>query len=178
MDAVDIFIGGGLGADPRVGEKVLSKVPCSELNETVLGLIPKYFPGALTYASDAPAPSSPADEVEEVEADAQVTPRPLAAAPTLDPMAVHCEADDGRSYIGAVSPGASLLHTALDQGADAPYDCMEGSCGTCAVKIVSGARFLSPPTLAERETLDDRLDEGYRLACQAKGVDAPSRTER
>jgi len=170
VDAVDIYVGGRGGADARVGEKALRKVPCSELREAVPGLIPVHFPEKLSSIVPAPPVVMPVTHASTVRPAAAMQP---GAAPTLDPRVVQCEGEDGRSFVGALTPGVSLLQAALDQGADATYDCMEGSCGTCAVRVVSGARFLSAPTEAETDILGDRLDDGYRLACQAAAPRAP-----
>ncbi len=169
VDAVDIFVGGRLGADARMGRKVLSKVPCSELRETVLGLIPTHFPEKLAPTDVMPCTPGLA---MAAAADRPAPPAAPGAAPTLEAMAVECVGDDGRPFIGGLTPGGNLLLTMLEQGADPTYDCMEGGCGTCAVKVVSGARVLTAPTTAEEEILGDRIEQGYRLACQA-GAAAP-----
>jgi ferredoxin len=60
--------------------------------------------------------------------------------------------------------GHDVLGQLLTVGADVQYLCMSGSCGTCTVKIVSGAEHLAPPTEAETHCLKT---PGTRLACQA-----------
>ena len=46
------------------------------------------------------------------------------------------------------------------------YKCGMGTCGTCSSKIISGAENLSKPTWKEIKVLKDKLNLGYRLACQ------------
>ena len=46
------------------------------------------------------------------------------------------------------------------------YKCGMGTCGTCSSKIISGAENLSEPTWKEIKVLKDKLNSGYRLACQ------------
>ena len=46
------------------------------------------------------------------------------------------------------------------------YQCGMGTCGTCSSKIISGAENLSEPTWKEIKVLKDKLNLGYRLACQ------------
>ena len=46
------------------------------------------------------------------------------------------------------------------------YKCGMGTCGTCSSKIISGAENLSKPTWKEIKVLKEKLDLGYRLACQ------------
>ena len=62
-----------------------------------------------------------------------------------------------------VRPGESILGAGLREGADLPYSCLSGSCGTCAIRVVSGAVApRSPDVLGEGRTA-----EGWVLACQA-----------
>ena len=46
------------------------------------------------------------------------------------------------------------------------YKCGMGACGTCASKILSGIENLTEPTWKEVRVLKEKLDLGYRLACQ------------
>jgi ferredoxin len=46
------------------------------------------------------------------------------------------------------------------------YRCGMGKCATCASRIISGGEHLPAPNWKEKKILGDRLDEGYRLACQ------------
>jgi len=46
------------------------------------------------------------------------------------------------------------------------YKCGMGTCGTCSSKIISGAQNLSEPTWKEIKVLKEKIDLGYRLACQ------------
>jgi ferredoxin len=46
------------------------------------------------------------------------------------------------------------------------YQCGMGKCATCACLVVAGAEHLAPPNWKEKKQLGDRLDAGWRLACQ------------
>ena len=46
------------------------------------------------------------------------------------------------------------------------YKCGMGTCGTCASLIISGKKNLPEPTWKEVKVLKEKLDLGYRLACQ------------
>lgn len=46
------------------------------------------------------------------------------------------------------------------------YRCGMGKCATCASRIISGGEHLPAPNWKEKKILGDKLDEGYRLACQ------------
>lgn len=72
------------------------------------------------------------------------------------------------SGIGVV--GSYLIDAAKRLGIQITDECGRlGLCDTCVVTVKSGAEFLSEPTKAEQEQLDDeRLKAGERLSCQAK----------
>lgn len=65
----------------------------------------------------------------------------------------------------------NLLRYSIRWEARVPYKCGGGLCGTCKVRIEEGAENLSEIKKAEIHHLGDKLNEGYRLACQtfAKG---------
>ncbi|HSV85184.1 MAG TPA: 2Fe-2S iron-sulfur cluster binding domain-containing protein, partial [Levilinea sp.] len=68
----------------------------------------------------------------------------------------------------AVEPGTNLLAALQHAGVDLAAACGGvGICGTCLVRLVSGR--LAPPSLTEAEELGRaRLEQGYRMACQAE----------
>jgi len=65
--------------------------------------------------------------------------------------------------------GETVLDAAVRAGVMLPSECCFGACGTCRVKLLSGAvRYDEmPPGLSEQETA-----EGYALACQARAASA------
>jgi len=75
-------------------------------------------------------------------------------------------------------PGERLLSTARRAGAHIGFVCDgNGACTTCECQITLGSHFLSPPSQTERTWLPRwRLDQGYRLACQA-GLRGPGPIE-
>jgi ferredoxin len=46
------------------------------------------------------------------------------------------------------------------------YSCGMGKCATCTCLILQGAEHLAAPNWKEKKQLGDKLDQGYRLACQ------------
>lgn len=46
------------------------------------------------------------------------------------------------------------------------YSCGMGKCAKCACIVLAGAEHLPAPNWKEKKQLGDRLEEGYRLACQ------------
>ncbi|MFH1218368.1 MAG: 2Fe-2S iron-sulfur cluster-binding protein [Candidatus Peregrinibacteria bacterium] len=69
-----------------------------------------------------------------------------------------------------VSEGVDLKTVTRDNGWPIVYGCEDGVCGTCVIKIESGAENLSEVTEQEKQTLEIMgLDSAkYRLACQCK----------
>jgi 2Fe-2S ferredoxin len=69
-----------------------------------------------------------------------------------------------------VPSGESLLDAGHAAGVPMEAGCGNGSCGTCAVEIVSGGENLTPAEPAEVEVLrsDDRDPAQFRLACSAR----------
>lgn len=66
----------------------------------------------------------------------------------------------------AVRHGDNLLSACMDQGAPMQFFCNSGKCATCEVKVVAGREHLSEFSFNERYRLGDKLQSGYRLACQ------------
>ncbi len=68
----------------------------------------------------------------------------------------------------AVSAAISLLNTMLREEVGIPHVCGgRAQCGTCRIKIISGAAQLTRPNSLEKERLgEELLNQGYRLACQ------------
>lgn len=60
-------------------------------------------------------------------------------------------------------PGETLLNSARRAGLSPPYSCEEGDCGTCMAKLVEGTATM----LVNEALMDDEVEEGYVLTCQA-----------
>ncbi|WAX56354.1 2Fe-2S iron-sulfur cluster-binding protein [Jatrophihabitans cynanchi] len=78
---------------------------------------------------------------------------------------------DGQTTTHAWPAGNHLLDVLLAAGLDAPFSCREGQCSACACKLIEGEVELDHNEVLEQEDLDD----GYRLACQARAVTASVR---
>jgi 2Fe-2S ferredoxin len=92
-------------------------------------------------------------------------PRPNQSVPKQKPV-IRLLQNDREFRVQPVA-GQLLLEAALNQLQPLRYKCQKGSCGQCAVRLLSGSRFLSAPSPAEWEKLGNSLQAGYRLACQA-----------
>lgn len=68
-------------------------------------------------------------------------------------------------------PGVSLMQTLLDAGKPVASSCGgEGVCSKCKVKVLSGAKHLTPVTAVESNCLSRYQIESrsFRLSCQAQ----------
>ena len=60
-------------------------------------------------------------------------------------------------------PGETLLESARRAGLSPPYSCEAGDCGTCMARIVEGSAIMR----VNDALMDDEVEEGYVLTCQA-----------
>jgi ferredoxin len=66
-----------------------------------------------------------------------------------------------------VANDTNLLRMSIRHEGSVPFKCGGGLCGTCRVRIVEGQENLSKVMKKEIDRLGkDKLDQGYRLACQ------------
>lgn len=66
-----------------------------------------------------------------------------------------------------VDKDTNLLRMSIRYEGSVPYKCGGGLCGTCKVKIVDGQENTSKVMKKEINKLgQEKIDEGYRLACQ------------
>ena len=72
-------------------------------------------------------------------------------------------------YVDEVKPNTNLVVRAGIRQFPYPnfkYRCGMGKCATCASRIISGGEHLPARNWKEKKILGDKLDQGYRLACQ------------
>jgi len=75
----------------------------------------------------------------------------------------------GEIFVDEVKPQTNLVVRAGIRQFPYPnlrYECGMGKCSKCACRVIAGAEHLPPPNWKEKKQLGDRLDQGYRLACQ------------
>ena len=60
-------------------------------------------------------------------------------------------------------PGETLLESARRAGLSPPYSCEAGDCGTCMARVVEGSATMR----VNDALMDDEVEEGYVLTCQA-----------
>ncbi len=69
-----------------------------------------------------------------------------------------------------IKPGEFILDASYTAGVLLNSGCLNCSCGTCAVEVVSGIENLEPLTDNEKAVLEkkDKNPQKYRLACCVK----------
>jgi ferredoxin len=75
----------------------------------------------------------------------------------------------GQTYRDEVQPRTNLVVRAGIRQFPYPhlqYGCGMGKCAKCACRVLRGAEHLPPPNWKEKKQLGERVDAGYRLACQ------------
>ncbi|SMP64594.1 2Fe-2S iron-sulfur cluster-binding protein [Noviherbaspirillum suwonense] len=76
---------------------------------------------------------------------------------------------NGRIHEGEVKENTNLVVRAGIKQFPYPnlsYGCGMGKCAKCACIVIRGGEQLPAPNWKEKKQLGDKLDEGYRLACQ------------
>lgn len=67
--------------------------------------------------------------------------------------------------------GKTILEHALIENLEWGFSCLKGTCARCRCLVEEGVDSLQPPTDAEiNRLMEDEIEEGYRLGCQAKVV--------
>jgi ferredoxin len=71
-----------------------------------------------------------------------------------------------------VKDNANLVVLAgIRQFPELKYGCGMGRCTKCTCKIISGGEQLNEPNWKEKKMLGEKVEVGYRLACQLTIVD-------
>lgn len=74
---------------------------------------------------------------------------------------------NGQVYQQEVSENSNLVVLAgVKKFPHLKYGCGMGKCTKCMVKVVSGGDKLQEPNWKENKMLGDKINEGFRLACQ------------
>ena len=75
----------------------------------------------------------------------------------------------GQVYRDEVTDNTNLVVRAGIKQSPYPhlrYECGMGKCAKCACRVLAGAEYLPPPNWKEKKQLGERLEAGWRLACQ------------
>lgn len=69
----------------------------------------------------------------------------------------------------AIERGMTVLQAAMSGKVNVPHKCGgHGSCGTCKVQVDSRTALLEPNALEWRHLSEERVAQGFRLACQCQ----------
>lgn len=150
VEAVDIYMGGTVGKDAKLGECVMKAVPCEDLKGVLQNLLVEKFgaqpkQGVLLETSETAC-------VPEVSKTA------------AQPAAI-CFAHSGKEI--ACTQADTILEIAEREGVAMDSSCQAGSCGTCKHKLLEGqVEYVNDPQALSAE----ELAAGYILTCSARPV--------
>ncbi len=134
VPAVDIYMGGTVGKDAHLGERVMQKVPCDELPGVVRKLLTENFGATLRPGVVIEAPT----EAVVSQSETPKAKKPAVIIFSKSGKEINC--DDSQSVL-AIAEGA---------GIDIESSCQSGSCGTCKLPLIEGnVRYEGDPTALE-----------------------------
>lgn len=183
VEAVDLFMGGKVGKDAKLGEKVQKSIPCDELKDVLKNILIQHF-GAQLRATPRPSggtsklarPRNRQDTVNQngFVALAQAPSTPSVSPPTPTTPTVPVSPAQPAVVQFAASGKAvdcddsqSLLEIAEAAGIEIESSCQSGTCGTCTAKLIEGNfRYKADPDGLEAED----ASTGYILTCIAHPV--------
>jgi ferredoxin len=74
---------------------------------------------------------------------------------------------NGEVYEQTIEPNSNLVVLAgIKKFPHLKYGCGMGKCTKCMVKVISGGEHLPDPNWKENKMIGEKLNDGYRLACQ------------
>lgn len=134
VPAVDIFMGGTVGKEAHLGERVMKKVPCDELPGVVRTLLTENFGATLKPGVVIE------DSTEAVEVPPEVPNAKKSAVVVFSKSGKEIQCDDSQPIL-AIADGAGL---------EIENSCQSGSCGTCKVPLLEGKiRYEGDPAALE-----------------------------
>lgn len=178
VEAVNIYMGGTVGKDAKLGECVQPSVPCDDLKEVLTGILTEHF-GAQPRESEGRAPSARlarqrtagligVADLPEPAVFAPPATAPAASEPSPEPAsppkpAVVCIG--GQAIEG--NDSQTILELAEGAGVAIESSCQSGTCGTCKKKLLEGEfSYAEDPDGLEA----DEQEAGYILTCIAHPV--------
>ncbi|MBL7791100.1 MAG: 2Fe-2S iron-sulfur cluster binding domain-containing protein [Saprospiraceae bacterium] len=76
---------------------------------------------------------------------------------------ITVQLDSNQLHFPLASNGETILEAALKAGADLPFACKGGVCGTCRAKLIEGQVDMDRNYALE----PDELEAGFILTCQS-----------
>lgn len=180
VEAVDLFMGGKVGKDAELGEKVQKAIPCDELKDVLKNILIQQF-GAQPRTTPRPATGTSKlvrqrNLSNTVSQNGFVAPAPVPSAPTVvPPTSAIPDAPVQPAVVRFASSdktvdcddSQSLLEIAEAAGIEIESSCQSGTCGTCTAKLIEGEfRYEADPDgLEEADAL-----VGHILTCIAHPI--------
>jgi ferredoxin-nitrite reductase len=153
VPGVDLFMGGKVGKDAHLGEKVMKSIPLEDLKPFLRDVLVAQFgatvkPGVvLTDLTDLQLPDRTAKVAAEV--------KPAVVVFNRSNKEVNCDSSQ------------SILTIATNAGVAIASDCQAGTCGTCKQKLMEGTVEYPNNTPS---ALSDAEQTQYILTCSAHPV--------
>jgi len=156
LEGVDLFMGGKVGKEARLGECVQKGIPCEDLKPVLRQLLIEHFeatPKNSFLESDTPSQLIITQD-DIVESSVPSTVKNATVFFAKSGKEINCSEDQ------------FILDIAEGEGVEIASSCRSGNCGTCQVKILEGnVKYDGTP-----DALKD-LQEGMILTCSATPID-------
>ncbi|MEM7794191.1 MAG: ferredoxin--nitrite reductase [Cyanobacteria bacterium P01_C01_bin.118] len=147
VPAVDIYMGGTVGKDAHLGERVMQKVPCDDLPVVVRKLLTENFGATL---KPGVVIDEPVEAPKEPPAEASKAKKPAVVIFAKSGKEINC--DDSQP----------ILAIAEEAGLELESSCQSGSCGACKLPLIEGrVRYEGDPAAL------DAGETGSVLTCIA-----------
>jgi ferredoxin-nitrite reductase len=153
VEGVDIYMGGKVGKDAKLGACVMKSIPCEDLKPVLQDLLIQHFGAQPKAGVTVTSPTAAAAAPGKAPASSAVTAKAIGAI-------TFAQSDRVIAWHGE----GSILETAEQAGIDLPSSCRSGTCGTCKQRLLSGeVTYTGIPDALEE---GDR-EAGYILTCIA-----------
>ncbi len=148
VEGVDLYMGGTVGKDAKLGSRVQKGIPCDDLKEVLQGILVEQF-GAELKNGAVQSQQAPAELDGHSSDDAAAAP-PATIVLAKSGKEIQCTQAD------------SILAATEEAGIELDSSCQSGTCGTCMHKLIEGEVKYEGDPVALSDS--DRAD-GMILTC-------------
>ena len=159
VEAVDMYMGGKVGKDAKLGDRVQKGIPCEDLKPVLRQLLIEQFGARLKEGVTPIAPDTGSSTGSDT---GETAPSSNGHRPQSKPATVVF-AKSGKEVAGDESE--FILDIAEREGLELDSSCRSGTCATCKQKLISGEVQYDETPAANSE-----LEPGYILTCSARPV--------
>jgi ferredoxin-nitrite reductase len=154
VEGVDLYMGGTVGKDAKLGSRVEKGIPCDDLKGVLQGILVEKFGAELKEGVVlSPQPQSAESETQPSNDSTKAPPATVVLAKSG--KEIQCTEAD------------LILEAAEKAGVELDSSCQSGTCGTCMQKLIEGEVKYEGDAAALSES--DRAD-GMILTCIAHPV--------